>query len=33
MKFTHETIERNVGWLAVLVVLVVRSRPRSPSPD
>jgi len=23
MKFTHETIERNVGWLAVLVVLVV----------
>ncbi len=23
MKFTHETIEKNVGWLAVLVVLVV----------
>lgn len=23
MKFSHETIERNVGWLAVLVVLVV----------
>jgi cytochrome c oxidase cbb3-type subunit II len=23
MKFTHETIERNVGWLALLVVLVV----------
>lgn len=23
MKFTHETIEKNVGWLAVLIVLVV----------
>ncbi|MEQ1516277.1 MAG: cytochrome-c oxidase, cbb3-type subunit II [Usitatibacteraceae bacterium] len=23
MKFTHETIEKNVGWLVVLVVLVV----------
>ncbi|MBL8516681.1 MAG: cytochrome-c oxidase, cbb3-type subunit II [Betaproteobacteria bacterium] len=23
MKFTHETIERNIGWMAVLVVLVV----------
>lgn len=23
MKFTHETIERNVGWMALLVVLVV----------
>ena len=23
MKFTHETIEKNIGWMAVLVVLVV----------
>jgi cytochrome c oxidase cbb3-type subunit II len=23
MKFTHDTIERNVGWMALLVVLVV----------
>ena len=23
MKFTHETIEKNVGWLTVLIVLVV----------
>ena len=23
MKFTHETIEKNVGWLVVLVVLIV----------
>ncbi|MCY7388710.1 MAG: cytochrome-c oxidase, cbb3-type subunit II [Burkholderiales bacterium] len=23
MKFTHETIEKNIGWMAVLVVLVI----------
>ena len=23
MKFSHETIEKNVGWLAVLIVLVI----------
>ena len=23
MKFTHETLEKNIGWMAVLVVLVV----------
>ncbi len=23
MKFTHETIEKNIGWMAVLVVLLV----------
>ena len=23
MKFTHETLEKNIGWMAVLIVLVV----------
>jgi cytochrome c oxidase cbb3-type subunit 2 len=23
MKFTHETLEKNIGWMAVLVVLVI----------
>ena len=23
MKFTHETVEKNIGWLIVLTILVV----------
>ena len=23
MKFSHETIEKNIGWMVVLIVLVV----------
>ena len=23
MKFTHETLEKNIGWMALLIVLVV----------